>query len=123
MHNTKGFTLLECLIVNVILGIIITVMMKVMIMANFKIAQINKAVADGNQVVAVSSTCTKLDGTYYGTAASDGNTLNVYTDNVCHSSFGTLNRLNNATWVNAATKNLWVVFAAGGQLKLLLVRY
>ncbi len=131
--NNKGFTLIECLAVMAIIGILTMTFTTMLTASNKQIARLNKAILLAqdtsvkkpatvmNRLVKVDTTCQYLDGSYYG-YTTDNNTLRIYTDAKCKVGFGTLDRLTNETWFNEATKSMWFVFY-GSSLKVFVVQY
>lgn len=124
MRNNKGFSLIECLAVLAIIGILAPLMGRMMINAA-KIMKMTTRVPVAQTLIAriipIGSSCTQIDGTYYG-RATDSNTLGIYTNSTCSASFGTLNRLDNASWFNELTFTDWLVYSSSG-LKVRLVKY
>lgn len=124
MKNNKGFTLLECLAVLTIIGILAPLMGRFMI--NFAKLSIPRSVYTAQSLVAkvipMSNTCTLVEDTYYA-KASGTDTLNIYTNSTCTTSFGSLNRLNNPSWFDENTYTDWWVYSYSGVLKVRLVKY
>lgn len=124
MKTNKGFTLLECLVVLTIIGILSPLIGRLLISSAriMKQSQIPVAQSLIAKTVSVTSSCTQIDGSYYG-RSQGSDTLLIYTNSNCSNSFGSLNRLNNPSWFNESTFTDWLVYSSSGQLKVRLVRY
>lgn len=125
--DNEGFTLIEVLVTLVIFSILSIAFLGLFRQANLKIVQLTKLIntpsvkTNNTRLVPIASKCIQLDGQYYG-YSTDGDTLNIFTDNACKQALGTLGRLGNESWVNIETNSSWLLFNNAG-LKLLVVKY
>lgn len=127
LNNSKGFTLVECLIVLVIIGILSPLMGKFMINFAKMQSKLSKTTAPIAQsliakVTPIANACTKIDGIYYG-KTNNNDDLYIYTNSSCTQSLGTLNRFNNPSWFNETTFTDWLVYSINNILKVRLVKY